>query len=176
VRGPIAPSIGGDGHHSLRKRREPPIVISEIEPPALPPFVRGRKDGGNILRRPRLPQLEDAATGPHCRADPSLPRRRSKKLRGEEMSPQGPVRVNPQVSFTNRCEDGGLRDGVRAEVVQLHPVDMQNRPHKAACRHSEPPLVEGDKAHDIPRRRGRGGSARGRGHPLRLPLIRERAK
>jgi hypothetical protein len=75
VRGPVAPSIGGDGHHSLRKRRELPVVISEIEPPALPPFVRGRKDGGNILRRPRLPQLEDAATGPHCRADPSLPRR-----------------------------------------------------------------------------------------------------
>jgi hypothetical protein len=168
VRGPVAPSIGVDGDHSLRKRRE-------IEPPALPPFIRGRKDGGNILRRPRLPQLEDAAAGPHCRADPSLPRRRSKKLHGEEMSPQVPVGVNPQVSFANRCEDGGLRDGVRAEVVQLHPVDMQNRPHEAACRHSESPLVEGDEAHDIPRRRGRGGSARG-GHPLRLPLIRERAK
>jgi hypothetical protein len=49
VRGLVAPSIGGDGHHSLRKRQEPPVVISEIEPPALPPFVRGRKDDGNIL-------------------------------------------------------------------------------------------------------------------------------
>jgi hypothetical protein len=39
ARGPIAPVIGGDGHHSLRKRREPPVVISEIKPPALPPFV-----------------------------------------------------------------------------------------------------------------------------------------
>jgi hypothetical protein len=106
VRGPVAPSIGGDGHHSLSKRREPPVVISEVEPPALPPFVQGRKDGGNVLRRPCLPQLEDAATGPHYRADPSLPRQRSKKLHGEEMSPQVPVRVNPQVSFANRCEDG----------------------------------------------------------------------
>jgi hypothetical protein len=79
------------------------------------------------------------------------------------MSPQVLVRVNPQVSFANRCEDGGLRDGVRAEVVQLHPVDVQNRPHKVACRHSEPPLVEGDEAHDIPRRGGRGGSAGGGG-------------
>jgi hypothetical protein len=121
VRGPVAPSIGGDGHHSLRKRREPPVVISEIEPPVLPPFVRGRKDGGNILWRPRLPQLEDAATGPHCRADPSLPRQRSKKFRGEEMSPQVPVRVNPQVSFANRCEDGGLRDGVGLKLCSSTP-------------------------------------------------------
>jgi hypothetical protein len=176
VRGPVAPSIGGDGHHSLSKRWEPPVVISEVEPPALPPFVRGRKDGGNVLRRPRLPQLEDAAIGPHYRADPSLPCRRSKKLRGEEMSPQVPVRVNPQVPFTNRCEDGGLRDGVRAEVVQLHPVDMQNRTHKAACRRSEPPLVEGDEAHDIPRRQGRGGSARGGIHSGCLSSERGRSK
>jgi hypothetical protein len=91
------------------------------------------------------------------------------------MGPQVPVRVNPQVSFTNRREDGGLRDGVGTEVVQLHPVDMQNRPHKMACWHSEPLLVEGNEAHHIPRRRGRGGSAR-RGHPLRLRATGERAK
>jgi hypothetical protein len=91
------------------------------------------------------------------------------------MSPQVPVRVNPQVSFTNRREDGGLRDGVGTKVMQLHPVDMQNRPHKTACRHSEPPLVKGDEAHDIPWRWGRGGSARGR-HPLRLRVTGERAK
>jgi hypothetical protein len=36
--------------------------------------------------------------------------------------------------------------------VQLHPVDVQNHPHKTACRHSEPPLVKGDEAHHIPRR------------------------
>jgi hypothetical protein len=65
VWGPVAPSIGGDGDHSLRKRREPLVVIPEIEPPALPPFIRGRKDDRNILRRPRLPQLKDAAAGPH---------------------------------------------------------------------------------------------------------------
>jgi hypothetical protein len=59
--------------------------------------------------------------------------------------------------------------------VQLHPVDMQNRPHKTACQHSEPPLVKGDEAHDIPRRRGRGGSAQ-RGHPLWLRVTGERAK
>jgi hypothetical protein len=44
--------------------------------------------------------------------------------------------------------------------VQLHPVDVQYRPHKTPCRHSEPPLVKRDEAHHIPRRRGRGGSAR----------------
>jgi hypothetical protein len=92
------------------------------------------------------------------------------------MSPQVPVRVNPQVSLANRCEDGGLRDGVRAEVVQLHPIDMQNRPHKMACRHSEPPFVKGDEAHDIPRRRRRGGSARGGIHSGCLSSERGRSK
>jgi hypothetical protein len=175
VRGPVAPSISGDGDHSLGKRREHLAVVPEVEPPALPPFIRGRKDGGNVQRRPRLPQLEDAAAGPHCHTDLSLPRRRSKKLRGKEMSPQVPMGGDPQVPFANRYEDGGLRDGVGAEVVQLHPIVVQDRPHKAARRHTESPFVEGDEAHDVPRRRGRSGSARG-GNPLRPPLIRERAK
>jgi hypothetical protein len=89
------------------------------------------------------------------------------------MSPQVPVGGDPQVSFAHRYEDGGLRDGVGAEVVQLHPIVVQDRPHEAACRLTEPPLMEGDKAHDVPRRpRSRGGihsgclsSERGRSKP-----------
>jgi hypothetical protein len=173
--GPVAPVTGGGGHHSLRKRREPPIVIPEIKPPTLPPFVRRREDGMDVLPRPRLPQLEDAGTGPHRHANSSFPRRRGKKLRGEEMGPQVPVGGNPQISFANRREDGCLLDGVGTEIVQLHPVDVQNRPHKTTCRHFEPPLVKRDEAQHIPRRRGRGGSVR-RGHPLRLRVTGERTK
>jgi hypothetical protein len=55
--------------------------------------------------------------------------------------------------------------------VQLHPVVVQERPHKAACWHSKPPLMEGDEANHVPRRRGRDGLARG--HPLRLRPTRE---
>jgi hypothetical protein len=108
VRGPVALGIGGDGDHSLRKRRKPPVVIPEIEPPALPPFIRRCKDSGNILRRPQLPQLEDTVTGPHCRTDPPLSRRRSEKLRGEEMGPHVPVGIDPQVSFAHHYKDGSL--------------------------------------------------------------------
>jgi hypothetical protein len=32
---------------------------------------------------------------------------------------------------------------------------MQERPHETACWHSEPPLMEGDKAQHVPQRRGR---------------------
>jgi hypothetical protein len=131
--GPIAPVVAGGSHHSLRKRREPPIVIPEVKPPALSPLVRRHKDGGDVLLRARLPQLEDAATGPHRHADSLFPRRRGKRLRGEEMGPQIPVGVNPQKSFANRHEDGRLRDGVGVEIVQLHPVEMQDRPHETAC-------------------------------------------
>jgi hypothetical protein len=73
VRSPIAPVAASGSHHSLRKRREPPIVILEVKPPALPPLVRRHKDGEDVLLRARLPQLEDAATGPHRHADPPFP-------------------------------------------------------------------------------------------------------
>jgi hypothetical protein len=49
------------GHHSLRKRREPSVVIPEVKPPALPPLVRRHKDGGDVLLRAPLPQLKGAA-------------------------------------------------------------------------------------------------------------------
>jgi hypothetical protein len=87
ARDPIALVAAGGSHHSLRKRREPPIVIPEVKPPALPPLVRRHKDGGDVLFRARLPQLEDAATGPHHHADLPFPHRQGKRLRVEEMGP-----------------------------------------------------------------------------------------
>jgi hypothetical protein len=54
-RGPVAPVTASGCHHSLRKRREPPVVIPEIKPPALPPLVRRHEDGRDVLLRPRLP-------------------------------------------------------------------------------------------------------------------------
>jgi hypothetical protein len=39
ARGPIAPVAAGGGHHSLRKRWEPPIVVLKVKPSALPPLV-----------------------------------------------------------------------------------------------------------------------------------------
>jgi hypothetical protein len=54
---------------------------------------------------------------------------------------------------------------------------MQDRSHEAACRHTKSSLVEGDEAHDVPRRRGRGGSVRGGGiHSGRLSSERGRSK
>jgi hypothetical protein len=54
------------------------------------------------------------------------------------MGPQIPVGVNPQKPFANRREDGCLHNGVGAEIVHLHPVEIQNRPHETTCWHSEP--------------------------------------
>jgi hypothetical protein len=88
------------------------------------------------------------------------------------MGPQVPMRVNPQKTLANRREDGRLRNRVGVEVVQLHPVVVQERPHEVARWHSKPPLMEGDKADHIPRRRSQVGPARG-GHPLRVRLTGE---
>jgi hypothetical protein len=82
------------------------------------------------------------------------------------VGPQILVNFDPQKTLTNRREDGRLRNGVWVEVVQLQPVVVQERPHKAARWHSEPLLMESDEANHVPRRRGRDGLARG--HPLRL--------
>jgi hypothetical protein len=78
----------------------------------------------------------------------------------------------PKKAFANRREDGRLCNRVGVEVVQLHPVVMQKRPHETACWHSEPPLMEGDETQHIPRRLGRVGPAR-RDHPLRLRVTGE---
>jgi hypothetical protein len=150
----------------LRKRKEPPIVVPKIKPLALPPLVRRHEGGRDVLLHAPWPQLKGAATGPHRHTNLLHLRRRGKELRGEEMGPQIPVRVNPQKTLANSREDGCLRNGVGVEVVQLHPVVVQEHPHEAARWHSKPPLMEGDKADHVPRRRSQVGLARD--HPLQL--------
>jgi hypothetical protein len=49
----------------LRKRRKHPAVVPEIKPPVLPPLVRRRKGGRDVLLSVPRPQLEGAATVPH---------------------------------------------------------------------------------------------------------------
>jgi hypothetical protein len=172
VRGPPAPVAAGGSHHSLRKRREPSIVIPEVKPPALPPLVRRHKDGGDVLLRARLPQLEGAATGPHRHADLLLPRRQGKKTPRRRDGSTDPSGGQSPKTLANRCEDGRLRNGVGVEVVQLHPVVVQERPHETARWHSKPPLMKGDETQHIPRRRGQVSPAR-RDHPLRLRVAGE---
>jgi hypothetical protein len=103
---------------------------------------------------------------------PLSSRKKAPRRRDGSTDPSG---VNPQKPFANRREDGCLRDRVGVEIVQLHPLEMQNRPHETACRHSEPPLMERDVTQHVPRRQGRGGSAR-RDHPLRLRVTEEGTK
>jgi hypothetical protein len=148
----------------LRKRRKHPAVVPEIKPPVPPPLVRRHKGGRDVLLRVPRPQLEGAAIGPHRHTDLLRLRRRSEELRGEEMGPQIPVRVNPQKTLANRREDGHLRNRVGVEVMQLHPVVVQELPHEAARWHSKPPLIEGYETDHIPRRRSRSASLPGAIH------------
>jgi hypothetical protein len=108
----------------------------------------------------------------HGPSSPPSTRRKARRGRDESTNPNG---GDPQVPFAHRYEDSSLRDGVGGEVMQLHPIVEQDCPHKAARRHTESPLMEGDEAHDVPRRWGRSGSAHGR-NPFWSLLIGERAK
>jgi hypothetical protein len=85
--GPLAPVITDGGHHSLRKGRQHPVIISEIKPPILPSLVRRHKGGRDVLLCAPRPQLEGAAASPHRHTDLLHIRRRGKEFRGEEMGP-----------------------------------------------------------------------------------------
>jgi hypothetical protein len=160
----------------LRKRRKPPVIVPEIKSPVLPPLVRRHKGGRDVLLRAPQPQLEGATTGPHRHTDLLHIRRRGEELRGEEMGPQVLVRVDPQKTLANHREDGRLRNRVGVEVMQLHPVVVQERLHEAARWHSKPPLMEGDETDHVPRRRSRVGLAPGAIHSGCGSLERGRSK
>ena len=55
----------------------------------------------------------------------------------------------PKVPLADGDEDRRLRDGVGAEVVQLHSVVFAHRPHESADGNAESPLVEPHEAHDV---------------------------
>jgi hypothetical protein len=159
----------------LRKRWEPPIVVPKVKPPACHPLFKDTRMAGmyccaHACFSWRMQPL--ARTAMQTLFSPVVKAKGSAEKRWVQRSQWGSI---PKNSFANRREDGCLRDRVGVEIVQLHPVEMQNRPHETTCWHSEPPLMEGNETQHIPRRRGRGGSAR-RSHPLRLRVTREGTK
>jgi hypothetical protein len=77
------------------------------------------------------------------------------QLRTEEVEPQVLVGLDPEEPLANRREDGHLGYGVGVEVMHLYPIVVRERPHEAACRHPEPPLMEGGEADHVAHKRGR---------------------
>jgi hypothetical protein len=84
------------------------------------------------------PNLEGAAASVHRTPHSLLTCLLSEMLRLEEMKPQIPVGLHPQIPLTDCRKDGGLRDGVGGEVMELHLVVVWERPHELARRHPEP--------------------------------------
>ena len=82
-----------------------------------------------------------------------------------------PSALRSPVSLADSDEDRRLRDGVGAEVVQLHPIVLAQRPHEPTHRNTEPPLVEPHEAHDVARGGIRLCLLRPRGDPRRRPLV-----
>jgi hypothetical protein len=59
----------------------------------------------------------------------------------EEVEPQILVVLDPKVPLTYDGEAGRLSDGIRVEVVELHPIVMLKRWHEEPHQHPEPPLM-----------------------------------
>jgi hypothetical protein len=77
--------------------------------------------------------------------------RRGKRvqLRAEEVDPEIPVRWDPQEPLADAGEGSRLRDRVRGEVVQLHPVVVPQPAHEAARRRSEVAFMVPDEADHV---------------------------
>ena len=67
----------------------------------------------------------------------------------EQVPPQVPVHLYPQVALADSDEDRRLRDSVGGEVVQLHLVMSAERTEESACWDTETPLVQPRQADDV---------------------------
>src|SRR6185312_7801477 len=68
-------------------------------------------------------------------------------------------------------EDRRLRDGVGAEIVQLHSIVLAQGPHELADGDAETPFVETHEAYDVALRGLRLRLIRVRGNPRRRPRV-----
>jgi hypothetical protein len=96
--------------------------------------------------RPIREQLEHATISPHCVLDLLHLQREREWLRAEQVELKIPMGLDPEVTLVDHNVNRCLGYGVGVEVVQLHPVVVQERPHEVAHRHFEPLLMEGDEA------------------------------
>jgi hypothetical protein len=116
----------------VREHRQPLVVVAEVEPLALPPLVRQGKGGRNVQLRMVRAQLERVAAGLDGVAHPPHLDGEGEGLLPKEGEPQVPVELNPQIPLADSGEDDHLSDGVRVEVMQIHPVVVRQSPHEAA--------------------------------------------
>jgi len=77
----------------------------------------------------------------------------------------------PRYPSQTATKTARLRDGIGAEVVQLHSVVLAQSPHEPAYGDAEASLVEPHEAHDVALRGLRLGLLRKRGNPRRRPRI-----
>jgi hypothetical protein len=88
--------------------RQPVVIVAQVEPPVMPAAVRRDELRRDVLLTSTHPNLESAAPRMHRAPHSSLARLL------EEVEPQIPVWLHPQVPLADRRKDGILRDGVGA--------------------------------------------------------------
>ena len=59
-----------------------------------------------------------------------------------QMEPQIPMGHHPQIALTHCGKDHHGGDGVRREVLELHPIVVAERPHETAQRRAQAMAVE----------------------------------
>ena len=114
--------------------------------------------------------MERQATS--ARKPPRLvPRVLDEELAAEQVDPEIPVDVDAEVPLADGDKDCRLRDGVGAEIVQLHSVVLAQGPHELADGDAEAPFVEAHEAYDVALRGLRLRLIRVWGNPRRRPRV-----
>ena len=67
----------------------------------------------------------------------------------EQVFPQVPVGLHPQIALADGEEDRRLQDGVGGEVVQLHLVVVAERADESPDGYADPPLVQPRQADNV---------------------------
>jgi hypothetical protein len=116
-RQPPSPSLLRSEDDTVRERRQPPVIIVEVEPSALSPLIRRSEGGMDVQCLPVRAQLERAAATADGVAHPPHLAREGERLRAEEVDPQVLVGLDPLEPLADGGEDGRLCDGVGVEVV-----------------------------------------------------------
>jgi hypothetical protein len=145
--------------------------VVEVEPPLLPIRIVGSHGAQWVQLLACVPQHECEAAGTNRLARSPLTRGEGVELAVEEVDPEVPVRQDPQKSLTDGDEGSCLQDGVRGEVVELHPVMVAQPLHEPAHRGGEAALVQADEADDVAVQGVRLSVRRWRDHPCRVRAI-----
>jgi hypothetical protein len=126
------------------ERERGSVVVLDVEPPQVPPYVGLCGGDGHVFIGPRPAEMDPGSSYQGHRPVPLLDQGDS-----EEVPPQLKVRFDPQEFLAQHDEGRDLLDPVRVEVLQLYLIVMKEPSEEGMRGRPEPALVEVHEGDDV---------------------------